>query len=107
MQLKALLDFAQEVGDVQPLDASVVQQVTCMGTKVNRSIHPEIGSMSHLTRTEVDRLFAGLLVLTEQVIKDGTVLFVDSLHFVDVLGDLFHAFERLDQVQMFGCVRVG
>jgi len=40
-------------------------------------------------------LFAGLLVLPEQVIEYGTVLLVDALHLVDVLGDLFHALECL------------
>lgn len=110
MQLETLLDFSQKVGDVQPLDATVVQQVTYMGIKVDRSVCPEeIGcsGVCHLTRTKVDRLFAGLLVLPEQVIEDGTVLFVDSLHFVDVLGDLLHALERFDQVQVLGGVRVG
>lgn len=110
VQLETLLDFAQEVGDVQPLDATVVQEVTYMGIKVDRSVCPEefAGSgVSHLTRTKIDRLFAGLLVLAEQVVEDGAVLFVDSLHFVDVLGDLFHALERFDQVQVFGCVGVG
>jgi len=40
-------------------------------------------------------LFAGLLVLPEEVIENGAILLVDALHLVDVLGHLFHALECL------------
>lgn len=36
-------------------------------------------------------LFASFLVLTEEMIKDGSILFMNPLHFVNVLGDLFHS----------------
>lgn len=41
------------------------------------------------------------------MVKDGTVLLVDALHLVDVLGHLLHALQCLDQVQMLGRVRIG
>lgn len=34
-------------------------------------------------------------MLPEQVVENRPVLLVDSLHFVDVLGDLFHTLQRL------------
>lgn len=74
MQLEALLDLAKKVGDVQPLDAAVVEQ---------------------LGRAEVDGLLARLLVLTEQVVENGAVLLVDALHLVNVLGHLLHALESV------------
>lgn len=77
-----LFDFSEKVADVEPLDAAVVEQ---------------------LGRTEVDRLAARLLVLAEQVVEDGAVLLVDALHFVDVLGHLLHALQRLRQVLVLAC----
>lgn len=72
VQFESLLDFAQEVGNVEPLDSAVVEQ---------------------LGWAEIDRLFAGLLVLAEEVVEYGAVFFVDALHFVDVLGHFLHAFQ--------------
>ena len=43
-------------------------------------------------------LFACLLVLPEEMIKDGTVLFMDSLHLIDVLGHFLHADQSLHKV---------
>ena len=37
---------------------------------------------------ESDLLAGGLLVLPEEVVKDGAVLLVDPLHLVDVFGNL-------------------
>ena len=78
VQLQSLFDFAQKIGNVEPLDSAVVQK---------------------LRRTQIDRLFARLLVLTEEVVKDGAVLFVDALHLVDVLGHFFHAFQCVCKVE--------
>ena len=46
-------------------------------------------------------LFARLLVLSEQMVEDSTILLVDPLHLVDVLGHLLHANQRLNQVLVF------
>ena len=83
VQLEALLDFTEEVADVEPLDAAVVEQ---------------------LGRAQIHRLLARLLVLSEQVVKDGAVLFVDALHLVDVLGHFLHAFQRLQQMLVLRAV---
>ena len=40
-------------------------------------------------------------MLTEQVIKYSTVLLVYPLHFIDVLGNLFHPNQSLNQVLVF------
>jgi len=77
VELEALLDFAEEVADVEPLDAAVVEQ---------------------LGRAQIHRLLARLVVLPEQVVEDGAVLLVDALHLVDVLGHLLHTLQGLGQV---------
>ena len=86
MQLETLLDFAEEVADVEPLDAAVVEQ---------------------LGRAEIDGLLARFVVLPEEVVEDGAVLFVDALHFVDVLGHLLHALERLHQMLVLRAAALG
>jgi hypothetical protein len=43
-----------------------------------------------LTRTEIDRLLARLLVLSEQMVEYRAVLLVYALHLVDVLRHLLH-----------------
>ena len=43
-------------------------------------------------------LLARLLVLPEQVVKDGPVLFVDPLHLVDVLGHSLHPDQGFNQM---------
>jgi hypothetical protein len=60
-----------------------------------------------ITWTKVNGLLAGLLMLAEEVIENGAVLLVNSLHFVDVFGHLFHALERLHQMQVFVGIGVG
>lgn len=78
VQFQSLFDFAQKVGNVEPFDASVVEQ---------------------LRRTQVHRLLAGLLMLAKQVIENGAVFFVNALHFVDMFGHLFHAFQGVCQMK--------
>ena len=46
-------------------------------------------------------LFARLLVLSEQMVEDSTILLVDPLHLVDVLRHLLHPNQSLNQVLMF------
>ena len=46
-------------------------------------------------------LFTRFLMLTEQVIKYSTVLLVYPLHFIDVLGNLLHPNQSLNQVLVF------
>jgi hypothetical protein len=60
-----------------------------------------------LTWTHIDRLLARLLMLSKQMIEYGSILLVDALHLVDVLGDLLHSLECLDQMHMFIAVRIG
>jgi hypothetical protein len=36
-------------------------------------------------------------MLTKQVIENGAIFFVDALHFVDMFGYLFHAFQGVCQ----------
>ncbi len=55
-------------------------------------------NFSFSVRGLVDYLLAGLLMLPEQVIEDGAVLLVDSLHLVDVLGHLLHGDEGVHEV---------
>ena len=86
VELESLFDFTEEIGNVEPLDAAVVEE---------------------LGRAQIDGLLAGLLVLPEEVVKDGAVLFVDPLHLVDVLGHLLHALEGVDKVLILGAVGVG
>jgi hypothetical protein len=74
VQLQPFLNFTEEVWDIEPFHPSVVEEVA---------------------GTEVNRLLARFLVLPEQVVEDGAVLFVDALHFVDVLGHLLHPLQRL------------
>lgn len=74
VQFQTLFDFAEEVRDVEPLDAAVVEK---------------------FGRAQVDRLLARFLVLSEEVVEYGSVLFVNALHLVDVLGHLFHSFESV------------
>jgi hypothetical protein len=78
VQFQSLFDFAQKVGNVEPFDASVVEQ---------------------LGRTQIHRLLARFLMLTKQVIENGAVFFVNALHFVDMFGHLFHAFQGVCQMK--------
>lgn len=41
-------------------------------------------------------LFASLLMLPEQMVENSTVLLVNSLHLVDVLGNLLHPNQSLN-----------
>lgn len=57
-----------------------------------------------LTWTHIEWLLARFLMLSKQVIEDGAIFLVDSLHFVDVLGDLLHALQCLHQMHMLVAV---
>ena len=74
VQFETLLHFTQKVGDVEPFDAAVVEQ---------------------LGRAQIYWLLARLLVLSEQVVKDCAVFFVNALHFVDVFSYFLHSFEGI------------
>ena len=41
-------------------------------------------------------LFASLLMLPEQMVEDSTILLVNPLHLVDVLGHLLHPNQSLN-----------
>ena len=44
-------------------------------------------------------------MLSEEMIENSTIFFMNPLHFVDVLSNLFHPNQSLDQMLMFA--RVG
>ena len=99
MKLQSLFDLAQKVTDVEPLHTTVIQQVT--GAQINRlqnrnsySSSPSISCES--ISTSADR-FECFLVLPEQVVKDGPVLFVYPLHLVDVFRHSLHPEEGVDE----------
>ena len=52
-------------------------------------------------RCQPSYLLTGFLMLPEQVIKNSTILLVYPLHFIDVLGNLFHPNQSLNQVLVF------
>lgn len=82
MQLQSLLNFAQELGDVEPLHTTVIQQ---------------------LPGTQVNVLFRRFDVLPVQVVEDGSVLLVNPLHFVYMFCNPFHAFESFCEVVVLLC----
>ena len=67
VQLQSLLDFPQEIGYIQPFNTIMIEQVGW---------------------TQIERLLARFLMLTEKVIEYGAIFFVDALHLIDVLGHI-------------------
>lgn len=53
-----------------------------------------------LTWTHIEWLLTRLLMLSEEMIENGTIFLVDSLHFIDVLGDFLHALQCLNQMHV-------
>lgn len=106
VQFETLLYLTEEIGDVEPLDAAVIQKIA--RTQVDwlpkdRFVSEayDQNALAILRKKEKvigeapAHLFTGFLVLSEQMVENSTVLFVNSLHLVYVLGHLLHALERL------------
>ena len=114
-----LFNFPEEIWDIQPFNASVVKKVSrgeinwlknplfnniLNGLKMKEDEEEDWTNCTFYIKTQI-YLFARLLMLPEQVIKDSTVLLVDPLHLIDVLRHLLHSNQGLNQ--MLVLVRVG
>lgn len=48
-----------------------------------------------IIRLELSYLFSDSGVLAVEMVENSSVFFVNTLHFIDVLGDFFHPFQSL------------